>query len=91
MLYALVNGDRMHHYGNDDDYADDIAKLVMATYCKYTEHRPTPHGGEYMPGVFSVTNNVMHRQRACRYAGRTQGLRAGFRLYWPGAYAVRFA
>ncbi len=60
MLYALVNGDRMHHYGNDDDYADDIAKFVMATYCKYTEHRPTPHGGEYMPGVFSVTNNVMH-------------------------------
>lgn len=59
-LYALVNGDRMHHYGNDDDYADDIAKFVMATYCKYIEHRPTPHGGTYMPGVFSVTNNVMH-------------------------------
>lgn len=59
-LYALVNGDRMHHYGNDDDYADDIAKFVMAEYCKYIEHRPTPHGGEYMPGVFSVTNNVMH-------------------------------
>lgn len=59
-LYALVNSDKMHHYGNDDDYADDIARFVMATYCKYIEHRPTPHGGEYMPGVFSVTNNVMH-------------------------------
>lgn len=59
-LYALVNGDRMHHYGNDDDYADDIAKFVVATYCQYIEHRPTPHGGEYMPGVFSVTNNVLH-------------------------------
>lgn len=59
-LYALVNGDRVHHYGNDDDYADEIAKFVMATYCKHIEHRPTPHGGEYMPGVFSVTNNVMH-------------------------------
>ncbi len=59
-LYALVNGDRMHHYGNDDDYADDLAKFVMATYCKYIEHRPTAHGGEFMPGVFSVTNNVMH-------------------------------
>ncbi len=59
-LYALVNSDRMHHYGNNDDYADDIAKFVMATYCENIEHRPTPHGGQYMPGVFSVTNNVMH-------------------------------
>ena len=59
-LYAYVNSDRVHHYGNDDDYADEIAHYVMATYCKNIEHRPTPHGGEYMPGVFSVTNNVMH-------------------------------
>ena len=59
-LYALVNSDRMHHYGNDDDYADDIAKFVIATYCKYIEHRPTAHGGEFVPGVYSVTNNVMH-------------------------------
>ncbi len=59
-LYALVNSDRMHHYGNDDDYADDIAKFVMSTYCKHIEHRPTAHGGDFMPGVFSVTNNVMH-------------------------------
>lgn len=59
-LYALVNSDRMHHYGNNDDYADEIAKYVLATYCKHIEHRPTPHGGAYMPGVYSVTNNVMH-------------------------------
>lgn len=59
-LYALVNSDRMHHYGNDDDAADDIAKFVMATYCRNIEHRPTAYGGEFMPGVFSVTNNVMH-------------------------------
>ncbi|MBQ8975419.1 MAG: formate C-acetyltransferase/glycerol dehydratase family glycyl radical enzyme, partial [Oscillospiraceae bacterium] len=59
-LYAYVNSDRVHHYGNNDDYADEIAHYVMATYCANIEHRPTPHGGEYMPGVFSVTNNVMH-------------------------------
>jgi formate C-acetyltransferase len=59
-LYALVNSDKAHHYGNDDDYADETAKFVMATYCKYIEHRPTAHGGEFIPGVFSVTNNVMH-------------------------------
>ena len=58
-LYAMVNSDRMHCYGNDDDYADDVAKFVAATYCRYVEHRPTPHGGEYMPGVFSVSQNVM--------------------------------
>jgi formate C-acetyltransferase len=51
---------KVHHYGNDDDYADDIARFVMAAYCKNIEHRPTPHGGEYMPGVFLGTNNVMH-------------------------------
>jgi formate C-acetyltransferase len=59
-LYALVNSDRMHHFGNDDDYADDLAKFVMATYCKHIEHRPTAHGGDFKPGVFSVTNNVLH-------------------------------
>ncbi|NLA75268.1 MAG: formate C-acetyltransferase/glycerol dehydratase family glycyl radical enzyme, partial [Deltaproteobacteria bacterium] len=58
-LYALVNSEKMHCYGNDDDYADDVAKFVAATYCRHVEHRPTAHGGEYMPGVFSVSQNVM--------------------------------
>jgi pyruvate formate-lyase/glycerol dehydratase family glycyl radical enzyme len=58
-LYAYVNSDKMHCYGNDDDYADDVAKFVTATYCKHVEHRPTAHGGEFMPGVFSVSQNVM--------------------------------
>ena len=57
-LQAYVNSDKVHHYGNDDDYADDVAKFVMGTYCKYVEHRPTAHGGEFMPGVYSVSNNV---------------------------------
>ncbi len=59
-LYALVNSQHMHQYGNDDDYADDNARFVVASYCKHVEHRPTPHGGEYAPGVFSVTANVQH-------------------------------
>ena len=59
-LYAYVNGPQVHHYGNDDPFADELAKLVIGEYCANVEHRPTPHGGEYMPGVFSVTNNVMH-------------------------------
>jgi formate C-acetyltransferase len=59
-LYALVNSDRMHHYGNDDDEADEIARFVMAAYCRHIERRPTAHGGTFKPGVFSVTNNVLH-------------------------------
>ena len=59
-LYALVNSDKMHHYGNDDDYADDEARFVISSYCEHVEHRPTAHGGEFMPGIYSVTNNVMH-------------------------------
>lgn len=59
-LYALVNSEHMHQYGNDDDYADDLARFVVDAYCRYVGHRPTPHGGEYMPGVFTVTANVQH-------------------------------
>ena len=59
-LYALVNSQHMHQYGNDDDYADELAKFAIETYCKHIEHRPTAHGGEFMPGVLSVTANVQH-------------------------------
>ncbi len=61
-LYALVNSPRMHQYGNNDDYADELAKYAIGCYCRHVEHRPTPHGGEYMPGVYSVTANVQHGQ-----------------------------
>ena len=59
-LKALVNSAKMHHFGNDDDQADELAVLVTNTYCKYVEHRPTAHGGEFMPGIYSVSNNVLH-------------------------------
>jgi pyruvate formate-lyase/glycerol dehydratase family glycyl radical enzyme len=57
-LLAYVNSDKVHHYGNDDDYADEIAQFVANTYCGHVEHRPTAHGGEFMPGVYSVSINV---------------------------------
>lgn len=47
-------------YGNDDDYADNLAKFAIESYCRHIEHRPNPRGGEYMPGVYSVTANVQH-------------------------------
>ena len=57
-LYALVNSDKVHHYGNDDDYADDLACFATSTYCKYVENRPNARGGRYLPGVYSVSANV---------------------------------
>jgi formate C-acetyltransferase len=57
-LYALVNSNKVHHYGNDDDYADELAKFGADTYCKYVENRPNSRGGKYVPGVYSVSANV---------------------------------
>ena len=57
-LRAYINSDAVHHYGNDDDYADEIAQYVMNTYCEYLEHRPNARGGEFRPGVYSVSINV---------------------------------
>jgi formate C-acetyltransferase len=59
-LYAMVNSQHMHQYGNDDDYADELAHFVVASYCSHVEHRPTAHGGQFVPGVYTVTANVQH-------------------------------
>ena len=57
-LYALVNGPKVHHYGNDDDYADDLFRFMFECYCKNLSGRPTIRGGEFTPGVYSVSANV---------------------------------
>ena len=54
-LYALVNSNKVHHYGNDDDYADEFARFAADTYCKHVENRPNSRGGKYLPGVYSVS------------------------------------
>ncbi len=59
-LYLLVNSKNVHHYGNDDDYADELTKFGMDTYCKHIERRPNAHGGFFQPGCYSVTVNVAH-------------------------------
>ena len=69
-LYALVNSSKVHHYGNDDPYADEIFGKVYSMICnnmkegnKYYTH---PRGGKYNPGVYSVNANVSmgHHTRA---------------------------
>ncbi|EMC3650958.1 (2S)-3-sulfopropanediol dehydratase [Citrobacter sp. ESY80] len=57
-LYALVNSSKVHHYGNDIDYADDLFKFMFECYCRHISGRKTPRGGEFSPGVYSVNANV---------------------------------
>ncbi len=57
-LYALVNSSKVHHYGNDDDYADVLFKYMFECYCRHIRGRKTPRGGEFSPGVYSVNANV---------------------------------
>ncbi|MFH2133125.1 MAG: formate C-acetyltransferase/glycerol dehydratase family glycyl radical enzyme [bacterium] len=57
-LYALVNSQKVHHYGNDDDVADDLARFAFDSYCSHVEGKPNPRNGEYVPGIYSVSSNV---------------------------------
>jgi len=57
-LYHRVNGDKVHQYGNDDDYADELARYCTDVYCAAVEGRPNPRGGVYQPGVYTVSANV---------------------------------
>ncbi len=57
-LYALVNSSKVHHYGNDDDYADELFKYMFECYCRHISGRKNPRGGEFSPGVYSVNANV---------------------------------
>ena len=56
-LYAYVNSDRVHHYSNDDDYADELTKFAMDTWCKHIEKRPA---AAFSSRTYSVTVNVAH-------------------------------
>lgn len=70
-LYALVNSDYVHHYGNDDDYADQLAKFGLETYCKHINGKPTAHGGHFQAGC------LLRRRQRCsghepgRFRGRS--------------------
>lgn len=57
-LYALVNSSKVHHYGNDDDYADDLFRKVFECYCNNVSGRKNTRGGEFCPGIYSVNANV---------------------------------
>jgi formate C-acetyltransferase len=57
-LYALVNSQRVHHFGNDDSYADRFYREIFEAYCGLVSGRENPRGGVFCPGVYSVNANV---------------------------------
>lgn len=57
-LFALVNGPQVHHFGNDDDYADELARLCTDTYSNAVDRYKNYNGGKFHPGLYSVSANV---------------------------------
>jgi len=52
----LVN--RVPKYGNDDDYADDIAVESANIYCREVNKYRNPRGGVFQPGLYPASANV---------------------------------
>ena len=57
-LYRLVNSDKVHHFGNDDDYADELTKFATDVYCANVEKHKNSRGGKILPGVYCASGNV---------------------------------
>lgn len=59
-VYAYVNSDKVHHYGNDDDYADKYAVWIAhfySTQLKQNRIRRDPEGF-FIPGIYSIAINT---------------------------------
>ncbi len=52
----LIN--RSPKYGNDDDYADDVAVESANIYCAAVNKYTNPRGGQYQPGLYPASANV---------------------------------
>ena len=59
-VYAYVNSDKVHHYGNDDDYADKYAVWIAHLYSTLLKahHTRRDPNGIFIPGVYSIAINV---------------------------------
>ncbi len=44
-------------FGNDDDYADSIARTVASAYCDEVIKYRNPRGGNYAPGFWTMTTH----------------------------------
>jgi len=45
-------------FGNDDDYADELARLAARIYCEEVEKYTNPRGGQFQAGLYPVSANV---------------------------------
>lgn len=57
-LRELINSNKIPHYGNDDDFADELVRYAALVYCKEVEKYKNPRGGMYQPGLYPVSANV---------------------------------
>lgn len=59
-VYAYVNSEKVHHYGNDDDYADKYAVWIAHLYTKLMKEHHTRRDpkGFFIPGLYSIAINV---------------------------------
>lgn len=57
-LYRLINSEHVHHYGNDDDYADKYAVYAADVYCDEVSSHNCTRNGKMTPGIYSVSGNV---------------------------------
>ncbi len=49
---------RAPKYGNDNDYADEIAKEAALIYCNEVNRYTNPRGGKFQPGLYPASANV---------------------------------
>jgi formate C-acetyltransferase len=49
---------RAPKYGNDNDYADELAREGALIYCDEVEKYRNPRGGQFQPGLYPVSANV---------------------------------
>lgn len=60
-LYQLVSSDKTPHYGNDDDYADEMMTYVMHSYADLMQSYPPARGKwKFTTGSFSQVVNVLY-------------------------------
>lgn len=45
-------------FGNDDDEADELARLAARIYCEEVEKYTNPRGGQFQAGLYPVSANV---------------------------------
>lgn len=63
MRQTLAN--KTPRYGNDDDYADEIAEEVVRIYGEETDKHHSLFGGRFHPGFSSVSANVPYGWAVC--------------------------